>query len=148
VEVSIDPVTFEVRTEAVWTVYDVGYPIDRLIVEGQAHGGMSQALGWAGLEELETRDGTFLQASLADYCIPTSLDFPSTHVDLVENPYPFGPHGAKGAGELVLDGGAPAFALAVQDALGVEVRRLPLTPERIMELVRVRDTAATPGDAP
>jgi CO/xanthine dehydrogenase Mo-binding subunit len=136
VEVSVDPVTFEVKTENVWTIYDVGYPVDRLIVEGQAHGGMSQALGWAGLEKLETKDGAFRQTTMADYCIPTSLDFPSTRTELVENPYPFGPFGAKGAGELVLDGGAPAFALAVQDALGVEVHRLPLTPEKIMTLSR------------
>ncbi len=136
VEVSVDPVTFEVRTENAWTVYDVGYPVDRLIVEGQAHGGMNQALGFAGLESLEMRDGSFLQASMADYCIPTSLDFPSTHTELVENPYPFGPFGAKGAGEVVFDGGAPAFALAVQDALGLDVHQLPLTPERIMGLAR------------
>ncbi len=136
VEVSVDPVTFEVKTENVWTIYDVGYPVDRLIVEGQAHGGMSQALGWAGLEKLEAKDGAFRQVTMADYCIPTSLDFPSTRTELVENPYPFGPFGAKGAGELVFDGGAPAFALAVQDALGVEVRALPLTPERIMTLAR------------
>jgi CO/xanthine dehydrogenase Mo-binding subunit len=52
----------------------------------------------------------------------------------VENPYPFGPSGAKGAGELVFDGGAPAFALAVQEATGAEVHEIPLTPERILEL--------------
>jgi CO/xanthine dehydrogenase Mo-binding subunit len=136
VEVSVDPVTFEVKTEDVWTVYDVGYPIDRLIVEGQAHGGMSQALGYAGLEKLQMRDGAFLQTTLADYAIPTSLDFPGTRTTLVENPYPFGPFGAKGAGELVFDGGAPAFALAVQDAMGRDVRRLPLDPESIMALLR------------
>jgi CO/xanthine dehydrogenase Mo-binding subunit len=56
-------------------------------------------------------------------------------VQLVENPYPFGPFGAKGAGELVFDGGAPAFALAVQNALGTEVHRLPLTAEAVMTLV-------------
>jgi CO/xanthine dehydrogenase Mo-binding subunit len=136
VEVSVDPVTFEVKTEDVWTVYDVGYPIDRLIVEGQAHGGMSQALGYAGLEKLQMRDGAFLQTTLADYAIPTSLDFPGTRTTLLENPYPFGPFGAKGSGELVFDGGAPAFALAVQDAIGREVSRLPLAPEDVMALVR------------
>jgi CO/xanthine dehydrogenase Mo-binding subunit len=141
VEVTVDPVTFEVTTENAWTVYDVGYPVDRLIVEGQAHGGMNQALGWAGLESLETRDGAFQQASMADYCIPTSLDFPPTSTELWENPYPFGPFGAKGAGELVFDGGAPAFALAVQDALGTEIHQLPLTPERIMALSRSRGRA-------
>jgi CO/xanthine dehydrogenase Mo-binding subunit len=136
VEVSVDPVTFEVRTEGVWTIYDVGYPVDRLIVEGQAHGGMNQALGYAGLEKMELADGAFRQSTMADYTIPTSLDFPATRTTLVENPYPFGPSGAKGAGELVFDGGAPAFAAAVQRAAGVQVRQLPVTPEEVMGLVR------------
>ncbi len=134
VEVNVDPVTFEVETENVWTIYDVGYPVDSLIVEGQAHGGMSQALGYAGLEKLEQRDGVFLQGTMADYMIPTSMDYPPVSTELVENPYPFGAFGAKGAGELVFDGGAPAFALAVQQAVGVEVREIPLTPEKIMGL--------------
>ena len=133
-----EPATFEVTTENVWTIYDVGYPVDRLIVEGQAHGGMNQALGYAGLEKLEMRNGSFLQGTMADYTIPTSLDFPRTNTELMENPYPFGPFGAKGAGELVFDGGAPAFALAVQRAVGVDVHAIPLTPERIMTLARVR----------
>jgi CO/xanthine dehydrogenase Mo-binding subunit len=139
VEVAVDPATFETEVRNVWAIYDVGYPVDRLIVEGQAHGGMSQALGYASLEKLELRDGVFLQGTMADYCIPTSLDFPSMSVDLVENPYPFGPFGAKGAGELVFDGGAPAFAAAVQQAIGAEVSGIPLTPERIRE--RTRETA-------
>ena len=134
VEVAVDPATFETEVQNVWAIYDVGYPIDRLIVEGQAHGGMSQALGYASIEKLECRDGVFLQGTMADYCIPTSLDFPPVHVELVENPYPFGPFGAKGAGELVFDGGAPAFALAVQQAIGAQANCIPLTPERIREL--------------
>jgi CO/xanthine dehydrogenase Mo-binding subunit len=142
IEVSVDPVTFEVNTENVWTIYDVGCAVDRLIVEGQAHGGMSQALGYAGLEKLEMREGAFLQGTMADYTIPTSLDFPATHTELVDNPYPFGPFGAKGAGEVVFDGGAPAFALAVQEALGIEVHRLPLTPESIMSLMPKSGTAS------
>jgi CO/xanthine dehydrogenase Mo-binding subunit len=142
VEVSVDPLTCEVTTENVWTIYDVGYPIDSRILEGQAHGGMSQALGYAGLERMEMREGAFLQSTMADYTIPTSLDFPATDVELVENPYPFGPFGAKGAGELVFDGGAPAFALAVQQAIGAEVHDIPLTPEAIMALRRARENGA------
>ena len=136
VEVRVDPVTFETAVENVWTIYDVGYPIDRLIVEGQAQGGMSQALGYASLEKLEQRDGVFLQGTMADYCIPTSLDFPPVRTELVDNPYPFGPFGAKGSGELVFDGGAPAFAAAVQQAIGREVHAIPLTPERIREILQ------------
>ena len=60
----------------------------------------------------------------------------------MENPYPFGPFGAKGAGELVFDGGAPAFALAVQQAIGVDIHGLPVTPEVVMELKRTRERGA------
>ncbi len=142
----MDPVTFETEVQGAWTIYDVGYPIDSLIVEGQAHGGMSQALGYAGLEKLEQKDGVFLQGTMADYCIPTSLDFPPVRTELVENPYPFGPFGAKGSGELVFDGGAPAFAAAVQQAIGAEVRDIPLTPERIREIV-TGGSGLAPADA-
>ena len=138
VELRVDPLSFEWEVRNIWTIYDVGYPIDRLIVEGQAHGGMSQALGYAGLEKLEQRDGVFLQGTMADYCIPTSLDFPPVGTELVENPYVLGPSGAKGSGELVFDGGAPAFAAAVQQAIGAEVSEIPLTPERIRQVVQER----------
>lgn len=133
VEVAVDAATREVSVVKAWAVYDVGVPVDRLALEGQAHGGMAQALGWAGIEKLEQRGGEYRQTTLADYAIPTSLDAPPIEVDFVENPYPLGPSGAKGAGELVFDAAAPAFALAVQQAVGEEFTDLPLTPERIME---------------
>jgi CO/xanthine dehydrogenase Mo-binding subunit len=133
VEVAVDRATREVTVVKAWTVYDAGAPVDRLALEGQAHGGMVQALGWAGLEKLENRGGEYRQATLADYAIPTSLDAPPIEVDLVENPYPLGPFGAKGAGELVFDGAAAAFAMAVQQAVDAEFSDLPLTAERVAE---------------
>ncbi len=147
VEVALDPATCEVDVKRIWTIYDVGMPIDSLIVEGQAQGGMIQALGYGGLEKMELADGRFRQDSFTDYMIPTSMDFPSVGVELVENPYPFGPFGAKGAGELVFDGGAPAFALAVQDAAGILINEIPVTPERIMELIRARPGHSEPRGA-
>jgi CO/xanthine dehydrogenase Mo-binding subunit len=134
IEVSVDPATYEIGVENVWTVYDVGVAIDQRIVEGQAHGGMIQALGYAALEKLELEAGRFKQVTMADYTIPTSVDYPATATDFVDNPYPFGPFGAKGAGELVFDGAAPALALAVQQAIGKHVCDLPLTPESLSEL--------------
>ena len=134
IEIQVDPLTYEIDVEHIWTVYDVGVPIDTRIVEGQVHGGMIQALGYASLEKLELLDGRFRQVTMADYAIPTALDYPPVETDLVENPYPFGPFGAKGAGELVFDGAAPALAQAVEQALGRKVYAIPLTPERLMEL--------------
>ncbi len=133
VEVAVDVATREVAVVKAWAIYDPGVPVDRAALEGQAHGGMVQALGWAGLEKLENRGGEYRQATLADYAIPTSLDAPPIEVDFVENPYTLGPFGAKGAGELVFDGAAAAFAMAVQQAVGAEFHDLPLTSERIAE---------------
>ena len=135
IEVEVDPDTFEIDVAGIWTVYDIGMAIDKRIVEGQAHGGMIQGLGYSCIEKLELRDGRFCQASMADYTIPTSLDYPAVFTDFIDNPYPFGPFGAKGAGELVFDGAAPGFALAVQQAVGKPVRSIPLNPESLMELL-------------
>ncbi len=139
IEVEVDPVTYEVTTTGIWSVFDVGVAIDERIVEGQAEGGIIQALGYASLEKLETSGGRFLQNTMADYTIPTSMDFPSVNFDLVDNPYEYGPFGAKGAGELVFDGAAPAFADAVQMALDRDIRRIPVSPEYIMEVVENGD---------
>jgi CO/xanthine dehydrogenase Mo-binding subunit len=133
VEVEVDPVTCEVKTTGIWTAYDIGRALDALVVKGQIDGGMIQGLGYGHIEKMENREGTFLQTTMADYAIPTSLDYPSVESRLVDNPFPYGPSGAKGAGEVVFDGAAPAFALAVQRALDMPVHRIPVTPEYLME---------------
>jgi CO/xanthine dehydrogenase Mo-binding subunit len=97
-------------------------------------GGIIQALGYGSLEKLESRNGRFQQRTMADYVIPTSMDFPRIRSALVENPYEYGPYGAKGAGELVFDGAAAAFADAVQMAVNRNIFRIPVTPEYIMEV--------------
>jgi len=135
VEVSVDPYTYEVETKHIWTVHDIGKAIDENIVQGQVNGGVIQALGYGGLEKMELSGGTFSQNTLADYIIPTAADFPSMDSTLVENPYSYGPFGAKGLGELVFDGAAAAYADAVERAIGKKVNRIPVTPEYIMELM-------------
>ncbi len=132
VEARVDPATGQVEILGAWAAYDVGVAIDPLIVEGSAHGGMMQALGLGSMEHLELADGAFRQVTLSDYAIATALDTPPIHVELVDNPSPYGPSGAKGAGEIVADGGAPALAMAVEQAIGREVRVVPLTPERVV----------------
>lgn len=135
VEVEVDPLTWEVNVTGVWTAYDLGRAIDEEIVRGQIIGGAVQALGYAGLEKMENPAGRFLQRTMADYCIPTSLDCPGVEYALFDNPYPWGPFGAKGGGEVVFDGIGPAYAAAVQQAIDREVTRLPVTPEYISELI-------------
>jgi CO/xanthine dehydrogenase Mo-binding subunit len=144
VEVEVDPVSYEVETTGVWALYDVGVPIDERVVHGQIQGGMSQALGYAYLEKLDTDEaGVFRQVSMADYIVPTSLDFPRTVSETIDNPYQFGPFGAKGMGEIVHDGGHAAFAGAVEQAIGKKCHSIPLSPERIMELAASR----VPGES-
>ena len=134
VEVEVDPLTFEIQTKGIWGTYDVGVPIDKRIVEGQIQGGMIQSLGYSHLEKLEVKDGRFRQATLADYMIPTSMDFPSTKSDIIDNPFDYGPFGAKGVGEMVFNGGAPAFAAAVSQAVDRTIDEIPVLPETLMEL--------------
>ena len=135
VELSVDPLTYEVKIEGCWSTYDVGHAIDERIVYGQADGGLAQALGWAYLEKEVAENGAFRQKTLSDYAIPTSMDLPEMETALIDNPFKFGAFGAKGAGELTFAGGAPAFALALEQAIGKKVHDIPATPEYIMELM-------------
>jgi CO/xanthine dehydrogenase Mo-binding subunit len=77
------------------------------------------------------REGRMANASLTNYIIPTTLDSPEMKVFMLENPYPHGPFGAKGVGEMPIDGPAPAVVNALRHA-GFDVRAIPATPERIM----------------
>jgi CO/xanthine dehydrogenase Mo-binding subunit len=132
VEVEVDRDTLEVEIVKVWTAVDVGRAIQPQLVEGQIEGGTLQAVGWSHLEVVSTKDGRFEQDRLATCIIPTTLDTPRFDVTLVENPYAHGPFGAKGVGELPMDGGAAAVASAIDDALGGHVNHVPVTPESLI----------------
>lgn len=131
-EVELDPVTHEVRPLWLTAVVDVGKAIHPALARGQVEGGAAQALGWALVEDVVMRNGAMVNAQLTNYIIPTTLDTPVIDVVILENPYPGGPFGAKGLGELPIDGPAPAVVNAVRH-LGLDVRAIPATPERIAE---------------
>jgi CO/xanthine dehydrogenase Mo-binding subunit len=139
VEVEVDPLTLEIQVKGVWSAYDVGKAIDDRIMRGQIEGGILQGLGYGSLEKLECRQGRLQQRSVTDYIIPTAMDGVKMEHRLIDNLYADGPSGAKGAGELTLIGGAPALAAAVSNALGVSIRRLPITPEYLMEVLKNAD---------
>ncbi len=128
-EVEADPVTCEVKVKKLWGIYDIGVALDEDIIRGQIQGGMVQGLGYAYLEKMTSQGGKLDQLNLTDYTIPTSVDVPEIECDFVENPYEFGPYGAKCAGELPLSGVAPALAEAVGQALNIDVNQVPMTPE-------------------
>lgn len=136
VEVEVNTITAVTEVTGIYTVFDIGIPIDETIMEGQIQGGVIQGLGYGSCENMECDDtGKIRQHSITDYIIPTSKDVVNIKNELVDNPCDLGPFGAKGAGELTLVGTAPAYANAIENALGVKVNRLPVTPEWIMEAI-------------
>ncbi len=132
VEVEVDPDTLAVRPLHVTAVCEVGRAIHPTLCAGQIQGGTLQALGWALMEEMKLDNGRYLNDRLATYIIPTVRDTPRIDVHLLERPWKDGPFGAKGVGELPMDGGAPAVAQAIENATGIGVPEIPATPERLL----------------
>ena len=131
VELTVDPVTFEVTPTQVTAVAEIGKAIHPMMAIGQIEGGTAQGLGYALLEEVVMRDGRMANAQLTNYIIPTPLDAPPIDVGMLERPYAHGPFGAKGVGEMPIDGPAPAVINALRHC-GYDVRAIPATPEKIM----------------
>jgi 4-hydroxybenzoyl-CoA reductase alpha subunit len=139
-EVTVDPDTGVVRVEKVWAAHDCGRALNPVMVEGQIEG--SVYMGWAeALMEAHTFDerGLHKGPNLLDYRIPTSLEVPDLFASIVETIDPGGPYGAKEAGEGPLHPILPAIANAIWDAVGVRIRRLPFTPDRVLAAIRERD---------
>ena len=134
-EVSVDTATFETHVDDFVAVQEVGRVINPVLAMGQIEGGVAQAIGWALYERIVWREGRMVNAEMTNYIMPTSLDLPPIRVYFEERPYAQGPWGAKGIGELPMDGPAPAIANAVAHATGTDPRALPLTPESLMALM-------------
>ncbi|MEJ2152006.1 MAG: xanthine dehydrogenase family protein molybdopterin-binding subunit [Gemmatimonadota bacterium] len=134
-EVEVDLRTYTARVTDFVAVQDVGTVLHQTLARGQIQGGVVQAIGWALTEECTWNNGVMQNNQLTNYIIPTSDDVPPIRVSFVENPFAHGPHGAKGLGELPMDGPAPAIANAVARAIDVDPREIPLTPEHLMDLV-------------
>ena len=137
-DVEVDLDTFEVRVTRFCSAVDVGRAIRPQLVEGQIEGGSLQAIGFAHQELVTSQDGRIREDRLSTCIIPTALDAPDFDVALVEAPFSRGPFGAKGVGELPMDGGAPAVLSAIEDALGIHVTELPATPERLLAAWRAK----------
>src|SRR5262249_35321730 len=128
-EVDVDPDTGEVEIVRLVAAADCGRVVHPVLAEGQIEGGAVQGLGWATIEEVKYKDGRVWNDRLATYIIPTSADVPMIETVLVEKPFPYGPAGgAKGIGELPMDGPAPAIAAAISNAIGTLAAELPLSP--------------------
>jgi len=116
-----------------WSAVDVGRAINPVAVEGQIEGAFVQGMGFALVEELVWDGGRLTNPSMMDYKAPTSADTPfEIRALIVEAQEPGGPFGAKGAGEIGMNGVAAAIANAVAAATGCRFNQLPLTPERVL----------------
>jgi CO/xanthine dehydrogenase Mo-binding subunit len=134
-EVSVDTRTAEVRVNDFVAVQEVGKVIHPVLAAGQIEGGVAQGIGFALYENVVWQEGRMLNAQMTNYIMPTSMDIPPIRVFFEENPYARGPSGAKGIGELPLDGTAPAIANAIAHATGADITRIPVTPELLLEML-------------
>jgi carbon-monoxide dehydrogenase large subunit len=138
--VEVDPQTFALNVLKYVVVHDCGTVINPLILAGQVHGGVAQGIGNAFYEQLVfDDDGQLLNASLADYLLPTALEVPNMEIGHTVTPSPLNPLGIKGAGEAGAIPVGPLFAQAIEDALGllpkgIELNEIPLSPNRLFEL--------------
>src|SRR6185369_12680680 len=120
-EVTVDLVTYETRVDDFVALQEVGKVIHPVLAAGQIEGGVAQAIGFALYEDVVWRDGRMANAQMTNYIMPTSMDLPPIRVYFEERPYAYGPGGAKGIGELPMDGVAPAIANAISYAMGVDI---------------------------
>ena len=134
----MDLETGQIRVDRLVSAVDAGTAINPMAVEGQIEGGAVMNLGYALTEDLYPpfADGGRASSGLHEYLIPTCLDTPMVESIIVEKPSRKGPLGAKGIGEVTATMIAPAIANAVAQAVGVFPDRLPLTPERTLDLLK------------
>ena len=131
-EVLVDLVTYETRVTDFVAAQEVGRVLNPVLALGQIEGGVAQAIGLALYENVVYEHGRVVNAQMTNYIMPTSADLPPIRAVFLENPYAHGPGGAKGIGELPMDGPAPAIVNAVEDAVEVPLNRVPLTPELLL----------------
>jgi len=132
VEVAVDTETGEVTILKCVACHDVGRAVNPAAVKGQIEGGAAQGIGYALMEDCIVKEGRIQTPTLSEYLIPTAVDVPKMKVIILESGTGVGPFGAKGVGEPSLTPAAPAVANAVSNAIGVRMKSLPITPEKVL----------------
>jgi CO/xanthine dehydrogenase Mo-binding subunit len=130
-EVTVDTVTYSVTIDDFVALQEIGKVIHPVLAGGQIEGGVAQAIGYALYEKVMWKDGRMVNNQMTNYIMPTAEDIPPIRVYFEEVPYQYGAYGAKGIGELPMDGPAPAILNAVVQATGIEFNSIPLLPEDI-----------------
>jgi len=132
-EVEVDPQTGEVALTRVVAAHDMGKTINPQTTEGQVHGGVVMAQGWALIEDFIQQDGYIKTRRFSEYLIPTSMDAPKDIQScLVEIADPLGPYGARGVGEMTMMLLAPAILDAIHDATGIWFNKMPVKAEDVL----------------
>ena len=141
--VEVDKETGKIKILDYLVTEDVGRKINPMIIEGQMAGGLAQGIGGALLEEfVYNEDGQPLSTNFMDYLLPTAMEMPKAQLISAEDfPSPHNPLGVKGAGEGGITAAGAALANAVSNALGVAVKKLPLKPDYILQLVKESEAA-------
>src|SRR2546422_772415 len=140
-EVTVDTVTFEIEVNDFVAVQEVGKVIHPVLAAGQIEGGVAQAIGYALYENVVWNEGRMFNSQMTNYIMPTAVDVPPIRVFFEELPYSYGPAGAKGLGELPMDGAAPAIVNAIENATGVSIHHIPVMPESLMEALAATEKA-------
>jgi CO/xanthine dehydrogenase Mo-binding subunit len=130
-EVTVDTTTYSVTIDDFVALQEIGKVIHPVLAGGQIEGGVAQGIGYALYEKVVWKDGQMINNQMTNYIMPTAEDIPPIRVYFEEVPYQYGPYGAKGIGELPMDGPAPAIINAVVQATGIEFNSIPLLPEDI-----------------
>jgi CO/xanthine dehydrogenase Mo-binding subunit len=132
-EVTVDTLTYEAHVQDFVAVQEVGKVINPVLAAGQIEGGVAQGIGFTLFENVVWANGRMANNQMTNYIIPTPADIPPIRVFFEENPYAYGPAGAKGIGELPMDGAAPAILSAIENATGISFDHVPLMPEAMMK---------------
>jgi len=135
-EVEVDKETGQVKILKYIAAHDVGRAINPMLLEGQVYGGATMGIGYALTERLILKNGKVMNSNFLDYKMLTAKDVPNIETIVVETNDPFGPFGAKGIGEPGLVPTAPAIANAIYDAIGVRIKELPITPEKVLAALK------------
>lgn len=146
-EVGVDTSTGQIKVVNSVIAHDCGTVINPMAVEGQLEGSVVMGMGYALSERLLLEDGLTLNTSFVDYSMPTALDVPFIQGIAIDSGDPEGPYGAKEAGEGTLAPFAPALVNAVYNAIGVRIKDLPLTPERVLSAL-AKDRTGAQADGP
>jgi CO/xanthine dehydrogenase Mo-binding subunit len=142
-EVTVDLITYSVSVDDFVALQEVGKVLHPVLARGQIIGGVAQGIGFALYEKVVWEKGRMQNGQMTNYIMPASADLPSIRVYFEELGNEHGAYGAKGIGELPMDGPAPAIVNAVEDALGIPFDSIPLLPEDILDAISKRMAAET-----